>query len=68
VGADKRRGGILWYDFIYNNPGNPDVRGVHHSPNQGAFPQWPDALLAFDAGAAHQPPGNKNTPFNVLII
>jgi len=27
-----------------------------------------DALPAFDAGAAHQPPGNKNTPFNVLII
>lgn len=21
-------GGVLWYDFIYNNPNNPDVRGV----------------------------------------
>jgi len=21
-------GGVLWYDFIYNNPANPDVRGV----------------------------------------
>ena len=21
-------GGVLWYDFIYNNPSNPDVRGV----------------------------------------
>lgn len=21
-------GGVLWYDFIYNNPYNPDVRGV----------------------------------------
>ena len=24
----KPGGGILWYDFIYNNPRNPDVRGV----------------------------------------
>jgi SAM-dependent methyltransferase len=21
-------GGVLWYDFVYNNPVNPDVRGV----------------------------------------
>lgn len=24
----KPGGGVLWYDFIYNNPANPDVRGV----------------------------------------
>jgi SAM-dependent methyltransferase len=24
----KSGGGILWYDFTYNNPKNPDVRGV----------------------------------------
>lgn len=24
----KPGGGVLWYDFIYNNPNNPDVRGV----------------------------------------
>jgi len=24
----KNGGGVLWYDFIYNNPANPDVRGV----------------------------------------
>lgn len=24
----KPGGGILWYDFIYDNPKNPDVRGV----------------------------------------
>lgn len=24
----KPGGGILWYDFIYNNPRNPDVKGV----------------------------------------
>jgi SAM-dependent methyltransferase len=24
----KPGGGVLWYDFIYNNPKNPDVRGI----------------------------------------
>ncbi len=24
----KPGGGILWYDFIYNNPSNPDVKGI----------------------------------------
>jgi hypothetical protein len=24
----KTGGLIIWYDFIYNNPSNPDVRGV----------------------------------------
>jgi len=24
----KRNGIILWYDFIYNNPKNPDVKGI----------------------------------------
>lgn len=24
----KPGGGILWYDFIYNNPNNPDVSGI----------------------------------------
>jgi SAM-dependent methyltransferase len=24
----KPGGAVLWYDFIYNNPSNPDVRGV----------------------------------------
>jgi len=27
-GWAKPGGGVLWYDFIYNNPSNPDVRGV----------------------------------------
>lgn len=24
----KPGGGVLWYDFVYDNPSNPDVRGV----------------------------------------
>lgn len=31
-------GGVLWYDFIYNNPRNPDVRGVPLKEVLGLFP------------------------------
>lgn len=32
-------GGILWYDFIYNNPNNSDVRGVPLDRIRNLFPQ-----------------------------
>jgi len=31
-------GGILWYDFMYNNPSNPDVRGVSMKRVRELFP------------------------------
>lgn len=31
-------GCILWYDFLYNNPGNPHVRGVGRREIAGLFP------------------------------
>ena len=31
-------GGVLWYDFIYNNPGNADVCGVSVSRIRELFP------------------------------
>jgi hypothetical protein len=31
-------GGILWYDFTWNNPGNPDVRGVPVKRIRQLFP------------------------------
>lgn len=34
----KIGGGILWYDFIYNNPANPDVRGVPVKRIRELFP------------------------------
>ncbi|MFC1628594.1 class I SAM-dependent methyltransferase [Gemmatimonadota bacterium] len=34
----KPGGGVLWYDFIYNNPGNPDVRGVPVGRVRQLFP------------------------------
>lgn len=35
----KPGGGILWYDFIYNNPANRDVRGVPVKRAQELFPE-----------------------------
>lgn len=32
-------GGILWYDFVFDNPRNPDVRGVPLSRIRALFPQ-----------------------------
>jgi ubiquinone/menaquinone biosynthesis C-methylase UbiE len=34
----KPGGGVLWYDFTYNNPNNPDVRGVPVSRLNDLFP------------------------------
>jgi SAM-dependent methyltransferase len=31
-------GGVLWYDFVYNNPTNPDVRGVPMGKVSQLFP------------------------------
>jgi len=35
----KPGGGILWYDFIYNNPGNDDVQGVSADRIKSLFPE-----------------------------
>lgn len=35
----KPGGGVLWYDFVYNNPANPDVRGVPLSRVRELFPR-----------------------------
>lgn len=32
-------GGVLWYDFCYNNPKNPDVRGVPARAIRALFPE-----------------------------
>jgi SAM-dependent methyltransferase len=42
VAAEMRRvlrhgGAVLWYDFFYNNPANPDVRGVGAKYIQALF-------------------------------
>lgn len=35
----KPGGAVLWYDFIYNNPNNPDVKGVNMAKIKNFFPQ-----------------------------
>jgi SAM-dependent methyltransferase len=35
-------GGVLWYDFVYDNPSNPDVRGVPMRRVRELFPQARD--------------------------
>jgi len=35
----KPAGGILWYDFVFDNPRNPDVRGVPLRRIRELFPQ-----------------------------
>ena len=35
----KDGGAILWYDFIYDNPRNPDVRGIGRKEIQDLFPE-----------------------------
>lgn len=34
----KPGGGVLWYDFVYNNPRNPDVRGISFKRIHTLFP------------------------------
>ena len=34
----KPGGGILWYDFVYSNPRNPDVRGINIGEVRQLFP------------------------------
>lgn len=35
----KPGGNVLWYDFVYDNPRNPDVRGVRRSRILELFPE-----------------------------
>lgn len=33
-------GKLLWYDFAFNNPSNPDVRGIRLEEVRGFFPEY----------------------------
>lgn len=37
--AVRPGGGVLWYDLAYNNPANPDVRGVTRKRIRQLFPE-----------------------------
>jgi hypothetical protein len=36
----KPGGAVVWYDFIYNNPKNPQVRGLRLSAIRDLFPDF----------------------------
>ncbi len=36
----KKDGFILWYDFIYNSPSNPDVEGIGADQVRSLFEPW----------------------------
>jgi ubiquinone/menaquinone biosynthesis C-methylase UbiE len=36
----KLNGFILWYDFIYNSPSNPNVKGVRKNEIKNLFSPW----------------------------
>jgi hypothetical protein len=36
--VSKDEGIILWYDFRYNNPRNPDVKGIRKKEIKNLFP------------------------------
>lgn len=50
----KPTGFIVWYDFVFNNPRNPDVRGVRRSEIRKLFPgcqiHWRRMTLAPQLG------------------
>lgn len=35
----KKGGGVLWYDFFYDNPANEDVRGIKYNRIRKLFPE-----------------------------
>lgn len=35
----KPGGGVLWYDFSFNNPSNPDVKGISKKELKDLFPE-----------------------------
>ena len=38
-------GGVIWYDFMYNNPRNPDVQGIGRKEIRSLFP---DSSIVFE--------------------
>ncbi len=38
-------GAVLWYDFVYDNPDNPDVRGAPAREVRGLFPGFAADLV-----------------------
>ena len=60
----KPRGLILWYDFIWNNPRNPDVRGIGKEEIRSLFP---GCNIELKRVTLAPPIGRVLAPFSVSI-
>ncbi len=57
----KPGGGIIWYDFVFNNPANPDVRGV---PTRRLKMLFPRAELRIQKVTLAPPIARRVVPFS----
>ena len=53
----KPGGAVLWYDFTFDNPRNPDVRGVTKTRLRELFPKRSSGSAPGNAGPANWSPG-----------
>ncbi|HWZ46013.1 MAG TPA: class I SAM-dependent methyltransferase [Candidatus Saccharimonadales bacterium] len=57
-------GRILWYDFSFNNPRNPDVRGIGKREIRGLFPGLPMKIRRVTLAP---PIGRAVAPFSTVL-
>ena len=60
----KDEGIILWYDFRYNNPKNPDVKGIEKKEIKGLFP---DCRYDFNLITLAPPIVRKLAPISLFL-
>lgn len=60
----KDDGLILWYDFMYNNPKNPDVKGIKKKEIRALFP---DCKYDFSLITLAPPIARKLAPFSWFL-
>ena len=60
----RPRGAMLWYDFMYSNPRNPDVRGVKAGEIRSLFPGFEMHLRRITLA----PPISRRLPKSLLPV
>jgi SAM-dependent methyltransferase len=60
----KKDGVVLWYDFIVNNPRNPNVRGIRRREIRGLFPDCP---ILFRRVTLAPPIARRLVPFSWVL-
>jgi hypothetical protein len=58
------RGHILWYDFSFNNPRNPDVRGIGKRELRALFPGLEMKIRRVTLAP---PVGRMVAPFSIVL-